>query len=116
MTPETIRACVQQSVQACTNRDAAAFAALFLADGEIVLPRDRLVGRTAIAQATADYLATCDAIAIEIRRILVEGNCAVVEWSWQDRKTETGQGDRTDNAIVIDFKDGAIACWREYRS
>lgn len=116
MTPTEIRACIRRAARACIEKDADAFASLFLAEGEIVLSRDRLVGQTAIAQATAAYFTTCEAIAIDIRRILVDGSSAVVEWSWQDCNAGKEECNSTDNAIVIDFQDDAIARWREYRS
>ncbi|MDY6784802.1 MAG: nuclear transport factor 2 family protein [Cyanobacteriota bacterium] len=116
MTPETIRTCIQAAVRACTAKDARAFASLFVPEGEMVLGNDRIIGRDEITRVSAKYLATCEAIAIEIRRILVEGDCAVVEWTWQHTKSGNGQRKSADNAIIIDFKDGAIAHWREYRS
>ncbi|MDY7013015.1 MAG: nuclear transport factor 2 family protein [Cyanobacteriota bacterium] len=116
MTSKTIYDCIQAAVRACTEKDARAFASLFLPEGEMVLRNDRIVGRDEIARVSAKYLATCEAIAIEVRRILVDGDCAVVEWTWQDAKRGNGQRNVADNAIVIDFKEGAIARWREYRS
>ncbi|NJO90868.1 MAG: nuclear transport factor 2 family protein [Chloroflexia bacterium] len=116
MTPETIRTCIQAAVRACIAKDAGTLASLFLPKGEMVIRGDRIIGRSEIARVSAKYLARCDRIAITIHRILVEGDCAVVEWTWQDAKSGNGQQNVADNVIVIDFQDGAISRWREYRS
>ncbi|MBD2577759.1 nuclear transport factor 2 family protein [Oscillatoria sp. FACHB-1406] len=109
MTAEEMRDCIRQAAQACREKDAIAFSRLFLPDAEVVLSNGAcLVGRAEIARVTAAYFERCGEIAIAIHHIVVEGNSAVVEWSWQE-------GTLTENAIAIDFRSGAIAAWREYR-
>lgn len=116
MTPETMRACIQAAVCACTAKDSRALASLFLPKGEMILQNKGWVGRSAIERVSAQYLASCEAIAIEVHRILVEGNCAVVEWTWQNTNSGNRQPNITDNVIIIDFQENAIARWREYRA
>lgn len=109
LTADEIRDCIHRAVQACQDKDAIAFSQLFLPDAEVLLSNGtRLIGRTEIARVTATYFERCGEIAIAIHRIVVEGSCAGVEWSWQE-------GQLTENAIAIEFQQGAISCWREYR-
>jgi len=116
MRPETIRAIVQQAAHACMTKNAQAFADLFAVNGEIILPDHHLIGKAAIQKITADYLYTLIDIKININRVMVEGDQAFVEWCWQDRHRNTGQQKCRENAIVLEFKSGLIARWREYRS
>jgi uncharacterized protein (TIGR02246 family) len=115
MRPETIRAIIQQAAHACMTKNAQAFAALFAVNSEIILPGHHLIGKAAIQKITADYLCTLIDIKINIKRILVEGDQALVEWSWEDCNKHTGQKHFRENAIVLDFKYGLIFRWREYQ-
>lgn len=94
--------------------DAAAFAALFAAQGEFIVPGDRWVGPEAIRQVAADFATNSANVAIEIRRIFIAGNQALVEWHWEDTEKSTGKRNRADDAIVIDFTGDQISRWREY--
>jgi ketosteroid isomerase-like protein len=62
----------------------------------------------------AEFARTHSDIKVEIRRVLVEGNCAVVEWYWEDVETKTGHQTQAEDAIAIDFEQGLIRRWREY--
>ncbi len=109
-----IRAIVQMAVQSCAVGDAAAFAALFASDGQLVLPGAVLTGRDAIQPATATYFATLTAIEIAVANVIVEGDRAAVEWRWQATERATGQRVQAENAIALDFRGGWIVRWREY--
>ena len=139
MNPEEIRAIIRRAADACTARDAEGFAALFAETGEIILSgetrsaslqeqqekqensasgsmrENRLAGKAAIQKATVNYLAVLAEVKIEIRRILVEGEQAAVEWRWCDLNLATGRDRCADNAILIEFNSGLIARWREYK-
>lgn len=115
MRPETIRAIVQQAAHACMNKNAEAFAALFAVNGEIILPGHHLIGKAAIQKITADYLCTFIDIKINIKKIIVEGDQALVEWSWEDTDKNTGKKKYRENAIILEFKSGLISHWKEYR-
>lgn len=114
MTPREIRRVIKIAADACTTGDAETFASLFTTEGKILIAGRQIVGKAAIEKATADYLATRQEIQITLDNILVEDNQAVVEWTWEDTKIETGQRSRTNNAIVVQFKAGLICQWREY--
>lgn len=111
--PVEIRAIIQQARDAWVNGDADAFASLFTADGEFLVPGNRWVGQAAIRQVAAEFAANSVGVTVEIRRIIVEGNQAVVEWDWEDTDS-SGRRNRADDVIVVDFVDGQISRWREY--
>ncbi len=113
MTPERIRSVIQQAADAWKTGNADAFASLFLPDGEFIVPNNRWVGPVKIEQVTADFTANYE-VKIEIRRIIVEGEQAVVEWHWEDMEKATGKCNQADDAIVVDFKSGKFSRWREY--
>lgn len=114
MTPREIRNLIKIAASTCMARDAETFTSLFTADAELFMSGHQIVGKAAIKKATTDYLTTCEQIQVNIHQIIVENNQALVEWTWEDIKVKTGQRNRTDNAIVIKFKDGLICRWREY--
>ncbi|MEB3180146.1 MAG: SgcJ/EcaC family oxidoreductase [Nostocaceae cyanobacterium] len=114
MTPEEIRAIIQQAAKAWMTGDPDGFAKLFAPDGVFIVPGNRWVGETKIRQVAADFAATHTDVKIEIQQIVIDGNHAVVEWLWSDTETATGLNQKAEDAIVVDFKDGLISRWREY--
>lgn len=113
MTSEQCRSIIQQAAEAWITGDADTFASLFLPDGEFIVPNNRWVGTEKIRQVAADF-ATDYEVKIEIRRIIVEDERAVVEWYWSDTQKATGKCNQADDAIVVDFRAGKISRWREY--
>ena len=114
MKSEQIRSIIQQASEAWLTGNADAFAALFLPDGEFIVPNNRWVGQTAIRQVSAGFAAQYDVTRVEIRQLIVEDDRAVVEWYWEDREKATGKCNQADDAIVINFSSGKISRWREY--
>lgn len=114
MQPAAIHAMVQQAAKAWMEKDADGFAALFTLDGELIVPGYRWTGPTAIRQVTADFSAGAAEVNIKIQRTIVEGNQAAVEWQWEDVEQATGQRNRAEDVIMIDFAAGKIRRWREY--
>jgi uncharacterized protein (TIGR02246 family) len=114
MQPKEIQAIIEQSREAWVRGDADAIAALFSPNGEFIVPGNRWVGREAIRQIAADFFASHSDVKIEIKRIMIEGNQAFVEWSWEDREKTTGRLNQADDAIVLDFQADRISRWREY--
>lgn len=113
MTPNQIRSIIQQAAEAWMTGNGDAFAALFLPDGEFIVPNNCWVGSEQIKQVAANFAANYE-VKIEIRRIIVEEDLAVVEWYWEDTEKATGQCNQADDAIVVDFKLGQFSRWREY--
>ncbi len=114
MPPEAIQAIIHQARDAWVNGDAEAFASLFTPDGELIVPGNRWVGPDAIRDVAAGFSASAAEVKIEIRRILITGNQALVEWYWEDVDKASGKQNRADDAIVVDFAAGRIQRWREY--
>ncbi|HEY9626966.1 MAG TPA: SgcJ/EcaC family oxidoreductase [Coleofasciculaceae cyanobacterium] len=113
LTSSEIRTMIQQSRDAWVKGDAAAFAALFTDDGELIVPGQRWQGRRAIETETANFVRQFS-VAIEIQKVLVEGNQAAIEWDWQETPKAGGQTRQTQDAILIEFEAGQIRRWREY--
>ena len=104
---------IQESRNAWVTGDAAAFAVLFTADGELIVPGQRWQGRRAIETETTNFLQQFW-VAIEIQKILIEGNQAAIEWDWQETPKAGGQTRQTQDAILVEFEAGHIRRWREY--
>jgi uncharacterized protein (TIGR02246 family) len=105
---------ILQAAAAWISGDGEAFASLFIPEGEFIVPGNRWIGTAAICQVTTDFAAAYTGLKIEIRRIIVNGEQAVVEWHWQEVDRGTGKEGAADDTIVIDFQDGKISRWREY--
>jgi len=114
MTPTEIQTLIQLAKDACVAKEGKAFASLFSTEAELIVGRDRVVGRGEIEAISTEYFRTCHAVTITIHRTIVSGDRAVVEWTWE--AIAKGKRDRSDNAIVMDFQAGFIARWREYTS
>ncbi|GAB4231458.1 MAG: SgcJ/EcaC family oxidoreductase [Elainellaceae cyanobacterium] len=114
MAVEPIEQIVEQAKTAWQDGDADGFANLFLPDGELVVPGQQWQGRSAIRQAVLDFSSTHCQVKIEIQRIVASGDCAVVEWIWEDVENNTGKRSHAEDAIVIDFQANQIRRWREY--
>jgi uncharacterized protein (TIGR02246 family) len=111
---DEVQLIVHRAALAWITGSAEAFADLFAPDGEFIVPGKVYRGRAAIREVAADFAARHSAVKIMIKRIIVEGDQAVVEWQWRDTQSGTGRRQQADDAIVIDFKDGEISRWREY--
>ncbi|MCM1981223.1 nuclear transport factor 2 family protein [Lyngbya confervoides] len=105
---------IQRAANAWINGDADAFAELFWADGEFMVPGNCWIGPVAIRAVAANFAAAYAPIKIEIQRILTMANQAMVEWHWQETEIETGKQSNAADAIVIDFQNRRIRRWREY--
>jgi uncharacterized protein (TIGR02246 family) len=114
MQRDQIQSLIQKARDAWMRLDAEAWANLFIEQGELVVPGDRWLGRAALRKAVVDYGAAYTNVKIEIRRVLIEDNQALVEWYWQAQEKATGRIDKADDAIVVDVQDQRIARWREY--
>ena len=114
MTPSDIRTLIERARQYWIDGNGAAFAELFTPNGEFLVPGKRWQGHAAIREVTDNFASKNSDVHIDIRRIIVDGDQAVVEWFWKCTADASGAYDIADDAIVVDFKDGLITRWREY--
>lgn len=114
VSPESIRSIIEQAKNCWIEGTADTFASLFTADGELIVPGYRWVGKEAIRQAVTEFTTHTSSVKIEIHRIIIEGAHAAVEWDWEDIEKATGKKNPAHDAIVIDFVEGKIKRWREY--
>jgi uncharacterized protein (TIGR02246 family) len=99
---------------AWVNLDGNALAKLFTPDGELIVPGYRWQGQAQISEAVSSVAQQSQDIQIEIERIIICGEQAVIEWRYQETEKATQNRKTTDDAIVVDFRDGKISRWREY--
>lgn len=104
---------IAKAAEACRLKDAEQFAALFSSDAELILATgEKINGRDAIARMSADYFATCEEIRIEIRDIRIDGDRAVIYWTW-DSRDRAGTCKHRENKIELNFCGQAIVRWQE---
>lgn len=111
---EEMRSVIKQARDAWVRQDANTLAGLFTPDGELIVPGSRWQGQTRIREEVNRFAQQSSGVQIDIRRIILAEDSAVVEWHYEDTERATGQRNVADDAIVIDFKDGRIKRWREY--
>lgn len=114
MQPEKIRSMIDQARNAWISEKAEDFAVLFSSNGEFIVPGNCYIGPEKIAKAARDFFAEYSSIKIEIQRLIIDGNQAVVEWTWQETQKSTGNSHKAEDAIVVDFQADQISRWREY--
>lgn len=114
MVPEAIRSIIQQAKAAWIAKDVERLVNLFTPKGELIVPGQHWRGQREIRQGLEQFAQQDTAIQIELQRILIAGNQAVVEWTWKQTNPQTGEQSRAENAIVIDFQAEKISRWREY--
>ncbi len=111
---QDIRALIEQAKDAWVARNADALAQLFAPDGELIVPGQRWRGQARIREEISKFAQQYTDVSIEIRRVVVDGNQAAVEWHYQDTEKATGKCNQADDAIVLEVKDGRLSYWREY--
>ncbi len=105
---------IQLAKDAWVALDGNALAELFTPDGELIVPGQRWQGQAEIREAVSSLAQQAKEVKIDIERVIISGNQAVVEWHYEETEKETNHLKSTDDAIVIDFQDGRVSRWREY--
>ena len=111
---EEMRTLIKQARDAWVARDAKALAQLFTPDGELIVPGQRWQGQVKIRAEVTRFAQQYSDVKINIKRIIVEGNQAAVEWDYEDTEKATNIHNKADDVIIVDFKNGRISQWREY--
>jgi uncharacterized protein (TIGR02246 family) len=114
VTFEEAKIIIHQAKTAWIDGNDQAFAELFTADGKFIVPGDSWQGKQEILDAFQSFKATHVVNAIEISNIILQGNQALVEWSWEEKEIRSGKISKAEDAIAIDFKGNQIKRWREY--
>jgi len=109
-----IRTTIEAARNAWVRQDAAALAELFTSDGVLMVPGQQWQGRDRIRAELDRFVQSSANVQIEIKRMIIEGNQAAVEWYYEDVDKATGQRNQADDVIVVDFEGKQISCWREY--
>lgn len=105
---------IEQARNAWIAGDADALAQLFVPDGELIVPGQRWQGQARIREEIAKFAQQYTDVSIDIRRVIVDGEQAAVEWHYEDTEKATGKRNKADDAIIVEIKDGQIRYWREY--
>lgn len=114
MNQEDIRVLIEKARDAWVAQDADALAQLFTSDGELIVPGKRWQGQEKIREEVTQFAQQSSNVKIDIQRIIIEGSQAVVEWYYEDTEKASGNRNKADDVIVVDFKEGRISRWREY--
>lgn len=109
-----MRTLIYRAKDAWVAQDANALAQLFTPDGELIVPGQRWQGPARIRAEVTRFAQRHSDVKIDIRRIIIEGNQAAIEWYYEDTEKATGIRNKADDAIVVDFQAGRISRWREY--
>lgn len=111
---QEIRSLIEQARNAWITRDADALTQLFTPNGELIVPGQRWQGQARIQEEISKFAQQYTEVSITIKRVIVDGNQAAVEWHYEDTEKATGKRNKADDAIVIEIKEGRISYWREY--
>ncbi|WP_315789946.1 nuclear transport factor 2 family protein [Fischerella sp. JS2] len=105
---------IHQAKDAWVTLNGDALAQLFTLDGELIVPGHRWQGPAQISKAVSLVAQQSQDIKIDIERMIISGEQAVIEWRYQETEKATNHRKTTEDAIVVDFRDGRIRRWREY--
>lgn len=111
---DEVEALVRRQAAAWTAGDAHAAAADFAEDGVLISPGGAWRGPEGVRRGVRAFLDTAAVVRIEVRRVLVDGDEAAVEWVWTERRHADGAVVTMEDAIVVGLRDGRITYWREY--
>lgn len=114
MNQQDIQILIEKAKDAWVAQDVDTLAQLFTVDGELIVPSQRWRGQESIREEVNHFKQQYSDVKIDIQRIIVGANQAVVEWYYEDTEKATGRRNKADDVIVVDFRDGKINRWREY--
>lgn len=111
---EAVRELVGRQARAWEAADPDAIAADFAPDGELVSPAGRWRGQEAIRSAAQAFFAeTCD-VAVQVRRLVLDGETGALEWSWSETDRVTGRRRTMEDGVIFVLRGDKIVYWREY--
>lgn len=114
MTRDEVRDFLLRRARAWEEEDLEAIMADYAPDVVHITPGGRRVGTAALREGNARYLAEFTDFAVDLTRLLVDGDQGALEWTWTETRRADGRRRRVDDAIIFALRDGKIAHWREY--
>jgi uncharacterized protein (TIGR02246 family) len=109
-----IKEIVLRQAQAWEDQDAQAIAKDFAENAIFIAAGFKFVGKEQISKAAQDYFQQFHHTSVEVKRIIIDGDCGAVEWDWRDQNRKTGKSGWAEDAIVFELANGKIIYWREY--
>ena len=109
-----MRDVVQRQAEAWANGDVEGIVSAFANSFEFIFPGARLTTPEELRNAVEGYFKAKTRVSIEIKRIVVDGECAAVEWVWSEQDRESGKMGRAEDAIILRLAGHKISYWREY--
>lgn len=114
MNQREVELLIERQAEAWQKVDFDAIGADFCEDGCLISPGGTWQGSAAIAAAARQWFATCSAVQIEIKRIILAGNQGAVEWIWHETRRADNQMYTMEDGIIFELRDDKILYWREY--
>ena len=111
---EGLKTIVEGQARAWAEGDADGIAGGFAERCEFIVPGVHLTDPDQVRRAALDHFARFRDTSVEIRRLVVQGDTAAVEWHWRHVNRQTGEATRAEDAIVLQVAGGKIVYWREY--
>lgn len=114
MTREEVQAFLRRRIRAWEEEDLEAIMADYAPDVVHITPGGRRVGTATMRENNVRYLAEYTGFAVELTRLILDGDAGALEWTWTETRRSDGRRRSVDDAIVFVLRDGQIAYWREY--
>lgn len=98
-----------------TNRDTGATAD-WLAEGVLTAPRGVRVGTADLLSVIEGWHRSFTDLHIDLQSLVVaaDGTWMAIEWTWRVTRRSDGATSVTDDAIIVELRDGKVLAWREY--
>jgi len=109
-----IKQLVERQASAWETADSDKIIADFADNSLFVVPGSQCRGKEEIKAAAESYFAEFADTKVTIKRIIVNGDQAAVEWTWSEKNKETGKTSQAEDAIIFELEEGKIKYWREY--
>jgi uncharacterized protein (TIGR02246 family) len=114
MTRDEAEELLERRIHAWKLEDIEAIMADYAPSVVHVTPHGEHIGTESMREENERYLAEYTDFDVQLRRIVVEGDVAAIEWTWSDTRRADGLRKSVDDAIVFIVRDEKIAYWREY--
>jgi len=111
---DSIERLIYRQKNAWETRDIEAILADFAPNCVFITPKSRYEGVEAVRKVVEGFVGTKAKAQITIHRIMVDGDQAAVEWTWQETRPSSDEIIIVKDAIILEVVEGKIVYWREY--